>query len=691
MHRSHGFINDTADDTDDGMDDDSEDDEETEADRGFIDNSIEESFSPRASPPSPATPPASPPPASPPPPESPHAAGADALPRSLAGYREYIESCDSDALGAAVMQLYRDLGGDGLDPTNERIVEIYDVCMHRDATAPHGINDTRLSYYRTQYLILMREVAKRYNVELDRQARPMAILAAIIQRLHALEELARGFHIFRESTRPHFSALYTCLREVSLVDADLEAMTQFRLAVHLVETHCYRERLRKKNSFVYHPITKPIRRRDGTFHEQFMYAYECPMQSRGDPLTIERFVNDLPTNPYCDERFGTLLDSGSLIKSVVGYLEGSTTALPVLRPDRHVFSYMNGIYDCFHNRFYEYGHPEIPDVVAANHFDYEFNAYEQLNGPFWPGDDEQVESDADLRAVDNDWFDIPTPNFDRIFTTQWRAAGPGVPEECVVENPLILQRFNWAFLGRAILFDVGELDNWQRHYFIIGESGTGKSIIANVLKRVYRPEDVGLAASQIERQFGLGQLYDKFIWIITELRRDFQLDSGDFLSMVCGEWVLIRNKYKGSLAVKWVAGGIAVGNENSAWEDTRGALSRRMIYNMFRHIIIDGKDDDLEKSVIPELPCIILKMARAYTGLVRWMADKGHRSLEKVWPSYYKESLRRYQMDSSPLEGFLSAGEMLFGNGLYMPERDFQKFFSEYCKRMNRSTPEYVV
>ena len=139
----------------------------------------------------------------------------------------------------------------------------------------------------------------------------------------------------------------------------------------------------------------------------------------------------------------------------------------------------------------------------------------------------------------------------------------------MVENPETVLRFNWAFLGRTWLYWLNELDNWQKHLTYIGAAASGKSAILNVLKRIYKAEDVGVAASHMEAMFGLAGLHDKYVWTISEMTKDFKLDLADWLAMVVGESVLIRQKYKEAFPKVWQCGGMSIGNEPASWKVSR--------------------------------------------------------------------------------------------------------------------------
>jgi phage/plasmid-associated DNA primase len=163
------------------------------------------------------------------------------------------------------------------------------------------------------------------------------------------------------------------------------------------------------------------------------------------------------------------------------------------------------------------------------------------------------------------------------------------------------------------------------------------------------------------------------------------------LSIVVGEQVLIRQKYKDAFPVQWKSGGMAIGNVPAAWKDKRGAYSRRLIYNRFDYAVRQ-KDGELEKKCVEELPRIILKMTRAFLSLVKWMDEKGETDIEQVWPSMYKLNITKFQGDNDMLMAFLKSGQLEFGQAekVYVPQPIFVKHFQDFCRANGQPAQLYA-
>jgi phage/plasmid-associated DNA primase len=131
-------------------------------------------------------------------------------------------------------------------------------------------------------------------------------------------------------------------------------------------------------------------------------------------------------------------------------------------------------------------------------------------------------------------------------------------------------------MGR-ILFEVNEKDSWQVIPFFKGRAGTGKSKILDTIADLFRKEDIETVANNAQKGFGLETVYDKLVWRVMEVKKDFGIDQAQFQSMVTGEEVSIQRKNKTALTVVWNSPGILAGNELANWSDNSGSISRRLL------------------------------------------------------------------------------------------------------------------
>lgn len=210
------------------------------------------------------------------------------------------------------------------------------------------------------------------------------------------------------------------------------------------------------------------RYRDAVYEEHFTedgYATSYWKQA----CTMQQFIYEESSRERSFEMF-TLANKKGFIKTAEDYLNTfHDSEFPFIRIDRHVFAFRNGIYFAATKKFRAYKDGRMnwgadtvvnarQDIVrtptstyyglsgglrttnaAANFFDEEFVDYEQQG---------------------ISWWDIPTPTLSKIFNDQ--------------EIPEAAQRVAFGLLGR-LLYETGEMDDWQVVLWILGRANSGKS------------------------------------------------------------------------------------------------------------------------------------------------------------------------------------------------------------------------
>jgi len=250
---------------------------------------------------------------------------------------------------------------------------------------------------------------------------------------------------------------------------------------------------------------------------------------------------------------------------------------------------------------------------------------------------------------------IPTPSMDRIIEGQLQKEDPAEREAVIV--------WFYVMLGR-LLFEVGELDDWQILPFLLGRAGTGKSVILQTLQKFYRPEDVADISNETQKQFGLETIHDKYIWRCMEAKNDFNLSQTDLQSMVSGEPIVVMRKFKTALALTWRVPGIMAGNELPRWTNNSGSISRRIIIIKFNAVVDENqKDSQLKQKIEKEVARIMYKAAAAYHAAVR---EFGHTSLwasrsvpgqagkVPILPDFFHRGKRELQVTTNEVASFLT-------------------------------------
>lgn len=343
------------------------------------------------------------------------------------------------------------------------------------------------------------------------------------------------------------------------------------------------------------------------------------------------------------DAFIQLTSSSRLWKHMEEHLESCADfQLPTLVKNRGYFSFRNGIYDARRDTFYTYerAHREVSDtIVSAKYFDLDI-----------PEDVNELE-----------WDEIQTPHLDYIFTYQ------GFSKECIEW---------WMILCGRMLYDVGDLDNWQVFPYLLGLAGTGKStIVHGVVAKMYSEEDVGVLSNNTEKTFGLAAIHDKLLFVAGEVKRDLALEQSEFQSLVSGESMAINEKYKTAYSVKWRVPGLMAGNELPSFSDNAGSIARRLIVFRFDKKVQRG-DTKLEEKLRDEMARIVIKCNKAYQNASRLY---GHRNVWDVIPKPFIESRDRSMASLSLLDSFVRQSFVKMDPESYMSVREFQVAIRSYA------------
>lgn len=340
---------------------------------------------------------------------------------------------------------------------------------------------------------------------------------------------------------------------------------------------------------------------------------------------------------------------------------------PEVKLDRHKFSFNNGIYiikdiECqyaedgltktiYKSTFYHYTDP------AIHLLDTEISSAKYIKEDF-------IEYDESMY-----WYNIPTPHLHSILEYQFNER-----KDCEGIYKTI-----YALIGR-MLYNRGDLENWELITFIQGMAGAGKSTITKfVLKQFYNIEQIAELDNKIEKQFGLSPLALKnpFITIGDELDQNCQLDLTHFLKMISGETITAAVKGTKPLYLEWPSHLWFSGNQLPPWEDKGGALSRRMVPIFFRKMVRSvDKDMDLGLKIQKEIPNILQKCVKAYLEMVN---EHSHEEFWHFCPDYFKETRNELQKISNIIRRFMESDEVVFDKSGVTLERDFFERLSVYA------------
>ncbi len=398
---------------------------------------------------------------------------------------------------------------------------------------------------------------------------------------------------------------------------------------------------RRHNGCVYQE--KKIRQEDGSFRKT--YSWECF-------CTIEEYPNQVIQRQIHGDIWQLLL-SPALKNATIDYLKSCNDVdFPELRPDRHLFSFRNGLYMTSENRFYKFGRDILqPSFVASKYFDQDFDYDEYMSY--------------------SHVLDIPTPAFQSILDYQDLE-----DDVCSIV---------YMMIGR-LLYAINEKDRWQVLFFLKGVANTGKSTIANLVQSFFNPSDVGIMTNKMQSEFPLESLYDKLICICTEIKKSFSMDQGCFQSMISGEKVSVAIKFKTAKSLTWTVPMLFCGNEMGPWKDVGDAIARRLIVVHFLNkVSVNHQKDNLDALLSEEFPAFLFKCNLAYLSYLDTYPDQ---SLRSNLPDYFRKTSESVQRETNTMESYLhdNRGSFRFGPEFSTPLRNFENSYERYCRRVRRES-----
>jgi hypothetical protein len=272
----------------------------------------------------------------------------------------------------------------------------------------------------------------------------------------------------------------------------------------------------------------------------------------------------------------------------------------------------------------------------------------------------------------SDFTKIETPAFDQIMASQ--------------EISELVRNWFLAIGYGRMLYDVGELDDYQVNLFVKGFAGTGKSKLLESIAEMYDEEDVGLLPNNIEEKFGLSVIANRFIAIADDVRRTLKLDQSDFQNMSSANRVSCPRKHKDPLLIqKWHCGVTWAGNEIPDFSDNAGSFSRRLFVVYFPRVI-KQVDMTLGARLMNEIPLLIIKGNWAYRNLLR---QYGNRGIWDIAPQEFKEQRSQLAASSNSLMNLFASGTLVFSKDAYITLSRLRDFLTEHCKKTGFSQPRW--
>lgn len=288
---------------------------------------------------------------------------------------------------------------------------------------------------------------------------------------------------------------------------------------------------------------------------------------------------------------------------------------PELTPDRTKFSFTNGVLDIKTHTFYAYGDGTLPaGVCCINHI---------------------------KCAFDPEWLEVPVEELDV----------PGYDDilRCQEFSP---EMVNWQdiMIGR-LFYNLGELDNWEKQLIIKGWAATGKSSIVKAIVMAIGPSNVGNIPANCEEQWALATVYDKPIWMCTELKKTWPFNTATLQSMNSNETVDIHQKHLKAISKTWNSPGILVGNEEpTSWMmDPLGAMYRRAMIFTFEKPPRE-QNPAIARQLLANVGKLLVRWTRKYVAKTREIGDT---SVDNALPMLLKAGSKSFLLRTTPLLRFL--------------------------------------
>lgn len=428
--------------------------------------------------------------------------------------------------------------------------------------------------------------------------------------------------------------------DLSLIIPDNIGKTQLEMYTEALLIHTKKEELKKFGADVYKKkYNNPM------YYEDYYYVYNN---------LDKNHKNKKDLNDFFDEIF----DNDKIFNSDTKYKEG-------------LFKYVKG----------KKNFKDFPEVIhSINYIAFKNGSLQLYPLKFFTIEEikesEELMSHNARNYIDEDFNEsIETPNFDAILNNQL--------------TPKAYEIFRVMF-GRTF-FNLNIHDFWQVFMYIQGDPHTGKSTITNILSFCQGEDNVG-TFNKGDKVFQLAAVYHKNIVMMSDIRdHKNYIDEEIVQKMASGEKLPIRPLNVTAFENTWCKPIMFSSNYAPEWEDSEGALRRRLVFFYFGNEV-EKKDSEMEKKLKKEAANIIYRCIKDYHQCVE--DNKGQADFSKIIPEELKLLKEEFKLISDPLSEFLSLGRTKIGeyyystafrNGNITPVEHFKKRFNNWLSTTKHS------
>ena len=361
---------------------------------------------------------------------------------------------------------------------------------------------------------------------------------------------------------------------------------------------------------------------------------------------------------------------GSNVKNAENYFnEFIGPELPELVKDRHLFSFKNGNYITKYNISPSGEKPKYVDVFVPYGTEHPYINHYSVACKYHDTDFIDFDTSHDT------WFDdimSHCPTFKSVLDYQ-----EFTPE---------IQEWLCTFIGR-MCFELGELDNWQVLFYLLGQAGAGKStILMKIIQKFYEDEDVGIIANNIDPKYGIKPHANKLMVIAPEISENFKMEQTDWQLIVEGGRNTYSEKYKNDETIDWKLPMAMGGNKIMRYKNNSESVSRRTaIFNFWKKVM--NTDTEIDKKLTKELPFIIKLCVTSYYKALNTYGKKG---IWNILPRYFHENKEEMEQTTNALQNFLKSGKVIFNPKIYVPMKIFQQSFNDHCRDNNLPRDQFT-
>lgn len=493
-------------------------------------------------------------------------------------------------------------------------------------------------------------------------------MTRLMRTILAVQEIVYNSCVFQEARVSHFSYSPVPLSQF-MFDASSLDLFQSNPVGQIWQFTCY------------HAQRDGLKLQDDYFYKQVITDDNYPTHSYTPYMTVTAYIYHIANRHENYKQWENVTKSGTVEAVTKHIVHGYDPDIVRLDRNRQAWSFKDGIYTSWDNRFYPYAEHKLPDVTSAKYFELEFKDRDDC-GPDWVFNadksqafNEKQECIYDASGANGvsrelplrSYMSIETPVFDKILIQQGFSRN--------------VQKLLWVMMGRmtTMLGDPVNGDNWQVFPYLWGIAGTGKSTIWAHWVRIYLASDSAAVANNIEPVFGLEPILGKYIWYCLEVKKNFRLDQALFQQMVSGEELSVAGKNKTAKTIRWSIHGCGAGNEIMSYADKSGSMSRRMLTWMFNTTLDENEiDTQLMQRLFEEMPLHIKKATQAYIHFKNYV---GKRNLWACIDPYFKKAQAKMREQTDPVCAFLN--QMCVHDKTSqesVPFDTFQNNFIHWCK-----------